>query len=113
VAGFMLRASAADVLTECAPYLDGDQEVVAFVVGKTVNGRLLYVVTERAVHVLRLGSALGMRLNPKEQLATWRRGEVETEDGIASVRVGPYRAKVRLLDRHRASEIARLAALAG
>jgi hypothetical protein len=65
------------------------------------------------VHVLRLGSALGMRLNPKEQLATWRRGEVETEDGIASVRVGPYRAKVRLLDRHRASEVARLAALAG
>jgi hypothetical protein len=113
VAGFVLRPSAAAVLTECAPYLDGDQEVIAFVVGRTVNGRLLYFVTERAVHVLRLGSGLGGRLNPKEQLGTWRRGEVETEDGIASVLVGPYRAKVRLLDRHRASEVARLAALAG
>jgi hypothetical protein len=113
VAGFVRRPSAANVLATCAPFLDGDQEVVAFVVGRTVNGRLLYVVTERAVHVLRLGSGLGGRLNPKEQLGTWRRGEVETEDGIASVLVGPYRAKVGLLDRRRASEVARLAAMAG
>ena len=111
--GLLQRASAAAVLDTCAPFLGGDQAVLAFVVGRTVNGRLLYVVTERAVHVLRLGPGLAGRLNPKEQLATWRRGEVETEDGIASVRVGPYRAKVRLLDRRRASEVARLAALAG
>ena len=102
----------ADVSAECATYLDGDEEVVAFVVGKTLNGRLLYVVTKRSVHVIRLGSALTGRLNAKELLGSWRRGEVETENGIASIRVGPHRAKVRLADRKAAAEVATYAASA-
>jgi len=105
--------TAADVLADCAPYLDGETELLAFVVGRALNDRLLYVVTPRAVHVIRLGSGLGGRLRPKEQLGSWPRGEVEVEDGIASVRVGPHRAKVRLSDRGQAAEVARLAATPG
>jgi hypothetical protein len=105
--------SAADVLDRCAPYLDGDDEVLAFVVGKTVTDRLLYVVTERAVHVIRLGPAIGGAIRPRHQVGSWRRGEVEVEGGIASIRVGPHRAKVRLADRARAAEVARLAARPG
>jgi hypothetical protein len=101
--------TAADVLERCAPYLGGDEEVRAFVVGRALNDRLLYVVTERAVHVVRLGPSLGSGLRPRELVGSWRRGEVEVEEGIASIRVGPHRAKVRLVDRSRAAEVARLA----
>ena len=109
MAGLFARPTAAEVLAACAPYVGGS-EVAAYVVGRSLNERLLYVVTERSVAVLRLGR-LGLR--PKALVETWPRGEVETEDGIASVRVGPYRAKVRLSDRRHAAEVARLAAVRG
>ena len=101
--------TAAEVLERCAPYLDGDEAVLASVVGSTVNGRLLYVVTERSVQVIRLGPSIGSGLRPKELVGSWRRGEAEVEEGIASIRVGPHRAKVRLSHRARAAEVALLA----
>jgi hypothetical protein len=111
VPGLFHRPTRSDVEAACAPYV-GAEPVLAFVVGKTLNGRLLYVVTERSVHVLRLGSAL-RGVVPKELLGSWHRGQVETEDGISSIRVGPHRAKVRLSDRRAAAEVARLADTAG
>ncbi|QIG45528.1 hypothetical protein G5V58_24760 [Nocardioides anomalus] len=108
MAGLYARPSAAAVGEACAAHVSG--EVVAWVAGKTLNARLLYVVTPDEVAVLRLGR-FGIR--PQELLGRWRRGAVETEDGIASVRVGAYRAKVRLVDRRLAREVARLGAAVG
>lgn len=109
MAGLFARATAREVGEACAAHVGG--EVVAFVLAKTVTERLLYVVTEREVAVLRLGRGPGDRLNPKALLGSWPRGQVEVEDGIASLRFGPHRGKVRFADRKRAAEVARLAGL--
>ncbi len=50
--GWFGGPTAAEVRADCAAYLDDEEELLAFVVGRALNDRLLYVVTERAVHVI-------------------------------------------------------------
>lgn len=109
MAGRFARASLAEVTEACAAHLGGE-EVRAYVVGRTSLERLLYAVTDRRVAVLRLpAGALATGVRPKALLGAWGRGEVEVEPGISSIRVGPYRAKVRFSERRVAAEVAGLA----
>lgn len=100
--GFFTAPTKQEVAEALAPFLDGDRNVHAYVIGQAMGGRVGIVATESAVYVIKIAL---FKLKGQGQVARFPLGMVGVSRGGLTLSVDRFSVKLGLADSSRAAEL--------